>query len=447
MLTLAYTAATGATSYVIYRSVDNGSTFAQLATTTGVTYADNNLTNGNNYCYQVASVNSVGTGSPTASVCGIASASFLVTNLTVTATSANVLTINYTAVANAISYVIKRSTSGAAYTQLATPTATTYTDSGLPTGTNYCYTVAAVFASGVAQDSSPICATSTTNFPVTGITVTPSTSTSLIIAYSPVSTATSYVLKRSVAGAAYTQLATPTATTYTDPGLTNNVNYCYTVAAVFPGGTGPDRSPVCATAVNTVVPVTVANFGFETPSTTTYVYNPTGASWTFVPQTGTTGSGVATNNSGFTSGDANAPQGTQIGFIQNTAYIYQSITGLTAGQTYEIIVAASQRQNKSGGQIGQTVDIRVDGTTIATLSPPQAAKTYSDYTATFTATSTSHRIGFYGTNLLANGTYPDNYLFVDNIRLLTFPPGASTSSTPQYVWTVNAVGTLTRSDS
>ncbi len=47
--------------------------------------------------------------------------------------------------------------------------------------------------------------------------------------------------------------------------------------------------------------ITVPNSGFEAPVTSTFVYNPTGGSWTF-DKLSPGGSGISANNSGFTSG-------------------------------------------------------------------------------------------------------------------------------------------------
>jgi len=55
-----------------------------------------------------------------------------------------------------------------------------------------------------------------------------------------------------------------------------------------------------------------SNSGFETPSTSTFIYNPAGAVWTFSAQSGSSGSGIACNGSLFTSGNPAAPQGVQV---------------------------------------------------------------------------------------------------------------------------------------
>src|SRR5262249_18304162 len=69
----------------------------------------------------------------------------------------------------------------------------------------------------------------------------------------------------------------------------------------------------------------VQDAGFESPNVGTgswgdFQYNPTGTRWNF-----TGSAGVAGNGSGFTSGNPNAPEGTQVGFLQGTGALTQSV--------------------------------------------------------------------------------------------------------------------------
>ncbi len=62
--------------------------------------------------------------------------------------------------------------------------------------------------------------------------------------------------------------------------------------------------------------------GFELPPVGSgYAVDPAGSPWTF-----TGGAGVAGNGSGITSGNPNAPQGTQVGWLQNNGTISQTVT-------------------------------------------------------------------------------------------------------------------------
>jgi hypothetical protein len=349
--------------------------------------------------------------------------------LTAVQASPGAINVFWSASVGAASYLLKRSSNGGtSYTQIAAQTATSYFDSGLTNGTTYCYEVAAVNSGGTGTYSSAVCTSATAAFPVANLAVHQTATTQLTISYTGLSGATSYNIKSSVNGGTYFALTTTTGTSYNNAGLTNGSNYCYTVAAVFSTGTANASSPVCETVSASVASVTIPNYSFESPSTSSYFYGATGGSWTFTASSGSNGSGVTTNGSAFTSSNSNAPAGTQVGFIQGTGSIYQTITGLTAGTTYQVTVSMSQRQNSFSGQVGNTVDFRVNGTTITTFDPPQSSGAYADYTVTFTAPAANATVGFYGTNTLANGTYPDNTAFIDNVRVISLASIAVTNN-------------------
>ena len=143
-------------------------------------------------------------------------------------------TLNWTAVSNATSYIIKRSLSpGGPYTLVATGvTGTSYTDTGLTNGVTYYYTVIA--QSSLAQSAG---STQTSGIPVTpapaGLVVT-GWNTETYLSWTPVSGASSYNIKRSTtSGGPYTTVA-PGVTTasYSDTGLTNGTPYYYVVSAI-----------------------------------------------------------------------------------------------------------------------------------------------------------------------------------------------------------------------
>ncbi len=170
-----------------------------------------------------------------------------------------------------------------------------------------------------------------------------------------------------------------------------------------------DQNQFSFTGISFVSPgISVPNFSFEAPVTSTYIYNPSGGSWTFGGN-----AGVSANNSGFTSKNPPAPQGAQVAFVQRTGTISQGLGGFVPGTTYKVTFAAAQRGTQPGGGLGQTWNVTIDGTTIASYAPPLAATNYVDYTATFTATATSHTLAFIGTDL--NGG--DNTIFIDNVRV------------------------------
>src|SRR5208283_6050158 len=70
-----------------------------------------------------------------------------------------------------------------------------------------------------------------------------------------------------------------------------------------------------------------------------FQYRPTGSPWVFSGS-----SGISGNNSGFTSGNLPAPQGSQVAFIQGHGSFTQTVSTWTAG-SYEVTFDAAQRGN------------------------------------------------------------------------------------------------------
>ena len=150
---------------------------------------------------------------------------------------------------------------------------------------------------------------------------------------------------------------------------------------------------------------TVADSGFETPSLGPggYQYNPTGSSWIF-----SNGSGIAANGSILTSKNPNAPQGTQVAFLQGTGLMRQTIS--FAAGSYHISFDAAQRKgvNKSV----QNFQVLIDGHVVGTFTP--SGFKYKPYsTNSFTVSAGSHVLSFQG--LDSNGG--DNTAFIDVVSI------------------------------
>jgi len=159
-VTLTWTASTGATSYNIKRSVNNGGPFALIATSSSTTYTDASVTNGVTYFYVVSSQGSDGEGvdSPQTSAQPTAPTVAPGIPLNVVATPGDAqISLTWSTSTNAASYRVKRaSVSGGPYIQIATPTTTAYTDAPLTNGTTYYYVISAVNAVGESADSTPV---------------------------------------------------------------------------------------------------------------------------------------------------------------------------------------------------------------------------------------------------------------------------------------------------
>ena len=151
----------------------------------------------------------------------------------------------------------------------------------------------------------------------------------------------------------------------------------------------------------------VANSGFETPVTTSYIYNPTGGSWTFAGN-----SGVQTNGSAW--GASPAPEGTQTAFLQGNptqgptvGSVTQSVNFSTAG-TYTISFQAARRS----GQI-QPVAVSVDGTQVGSTLTPSSNSFGLLTSASFTISTT----GNHTIKLAATVNTGDNSTFVDQVAI------------------------------
>ena len=170
-------------------------------------------------------------------------------------------------------------------------------------------------------------------------------------------------------------------------------------------------------AVSTSSVPTVGDSGFETVNVgNSFAIDPTGSAWTFSGVAGN-GSGVSGNNSPFTSGNPNAPQGTQVGYLQTKGTITQSVAGWAAG-TYTVSFDAAQRGNN--GTSVEDFEVLIDGVVVGTFKPTSSS--YQVYTTgPFTVTAGSHAIEFLGLDT-AGG---DNTVFLDAVSI-----AVSTSSVP-----------------
>ena len=122
--------------------------------------------------------------------------------------------------------------------------------------------------------------------------------------------------------------------------VTNNTTYYYVVRRCpAMASRAPNSSEVSATPQWHPLSGDRSNPGFETPSISTYEYNPSGGSWKFTAQSGSTGSGISANGSAFTTA-IRRPQGSPGSVSQGTATISQTVFGLIAGAIYQVAFSA-----------------------------------------------------------------------------------------------------------
>jgi hypothetical protein len=275
---LTWAASSGATGYYLKRSTTSGSE-TQIAALSATTYADNAVTNGTKYFYVVSAYDSYGqsANSSEASATPVAPPPPAApTGLQATAGNTQV-SLNWTASTGATGYHVKRSTTnGTGYIQISAPTTTNYTDTGLTNGTTYYYVVSAINAAGEGANSAQASATpavpASPPAAPTGLQATAG-NTQVNLAWSASTGATSYHVKRSTTnGSGYTQIAAPTATNYTDTGLTNGTAYYYVVTALNSAGESGNSNQATATPANAVADVIITIDPTKTKLISPYIY-------------------------------------------------------------------------------------------------------------------------------------------------------------------------------
>jgi fibronectin type 3 domain-containing protein len=161
LVTLTWTASTGATGYNVKRATTSGGPYTQLAATSSPQYADSSVTNGTTYYYVVSALNAGGESANSAEVAAkpaIPTVPAAPANLAATAGDKQASLI-WSASTGATSYHVKRATTnGGPYTQIGAPTSTSYTDTSLTNDTNYYYVVSAINSAGESPNSAQVVA-------------------------------------------------------------------------------------------------------------------------------------------------------------------------------------------------------------------------------------------------------------------------------------------------
>jgi fibronectin type 3 domain-containing protein len=185
------------------------------------------------------------------------------------------VTLSWTASSGATSYHVKRATvTGGPYIQVAAPTAANDIDAGLANGTAYFYVVSALNSAGESANSIEVSAT--TILPVPAIPnglAAIAGDTQVTLSWTASAGATSYNLKRgSVSGGPYTTIASPTATSDTDTGLTNGTEYFYVVSAVNSAGQSANSASVNAAPAHSSADVTITVDPVHTQAISPWIY-------------------------------------------------------------------------------------------------------------------------------------------------------------------------------
>jgi hypothetical protein len=159
---LTWNASTGATSYNVGRGTGTGGPYTTISSPTTTSFTDAAVTNGTNYYYVVAAVNSAGTSANSTPVSAMPVAPAppaTPTGLAATAGNAQV-SLTWSASTGATSYNVGRGTvSGGPYSTSFSSATTGYTDTTAVNGTTYYYVVAAMNSAGTSANSGQVSAT------------------------------------------------------------------------------------------------------------------------------------------------------------------------------------------------------------------------------------------------------------------------------------------------
>jgi fibronectin type 3 domain-containing protein len=274
---LSWSAATddvGVTGYRVERCSGGGcATFLQVATATGTTYNDTSLTAATSYSYRVRAVDAAGNPGPSSNVSSATTPDTTPPSppgaLTANAVSSTQINLAWGAATDNVgvtAYRVERCTGAGCtvFAEIAAPTGTSFNDTGLTASTSYSYRVRAVDAAGNAGGFSN---TSSATTPDMSPPSVPGALTANAVSSSQINLSwgeatddvgvAGYRVERCVGAGCttFTQIATPTGTTYNDTGLTVSTTYIYRVRAVdAAGNAGPFSDGISATTPDTAPP-------------------------------------------------------------------------------------------------------------------------------------------------------------------------------------------------
>lgn len=266
------------TSYGIARSASSGTGFASIGSVGGnvlsFTDTDTALVKNTTYYYQVTANGSCSATAAQVSAttaCANPSAPAAPT----VANASGALTVTWAAVPGATAYTVYRSTSATGgYAAVSTnQTAATYSDTSLDNGTTYYYEVSASNANAQCSSAPSGAGSATTCKPLdapTGLARSVGTSGTVVLTWTAVSGAASYIVMRgSASGGPFTSVGTSTDTSFTNTGLTDDTSYYYVVASVAgSAGTCASANSTALLAIPRACQVLAASVNGYTLSTT-----------------------------------------------------------------------------------------------------------------------------------------------------------------------------------
>jgi len=463
-------------SYSVERCQGTGcSTFAQIASLTTTSYTDTGLAAGNTYSYRVRAQDSNGSLGPYSNVLSVTTTSTsggpsAPTNLTAAANRNGPMNLSWSPSTSSVGiadYQVFRcqGVGCANFAELGTATGTSYLDSNVLSGTTYSYEVRAVDNNGSYSPFSNIASNTTVGSqPPTApgnLTATPVSTTQINLSWTASTSSiglANYVVQRCQGAgcSSFSQIGTPTGTTFSDTGLVPATNYSYRVEAIdIEGNVSSFSNITTATTLSPAPTITYVQGNYSTPQTpqssVTVTYtaaqaagdlNVVAVGWN---DTTATVSSI-TDKSGNTYTLAVGPT-VRSGFGTQSIYYAKNIAAAAAGAntvTVTFSTAAVYPDIRileySGADPNNPVDVKVANTGNSTTSSSGSVTTTTASDLLFAAnlvgsTTTGPGAG-YTTRLL---TQPDEDIAEDRMVTATGSYSATAPITPSNPWIMQLV--------
>ena len=225
-VTVKWETVNGADSYLVFRKTSGGS-WKQLGTASGTTYSDTSASSGTTYFYTVRAVS--GSYKSSYDTNGKSVLYLSAPAISGASNAAGNITVKWSAVTGASSYIVYRKTTGS-WKQIGTTTGTSYKDTSVDSGTSYTYTVRAV--SGSVKSGYDTVGCSIEYLSVPALSNADVQSGQITVRWEAVSGASEYTVYRKISGGSWKKIGTSVETTFTDTSVTAGTTYYYTVRAV-----------------------------------------------------------------------------------------------------------------------------------------------------------------------------------------------------------------------
>lgn len=232
---LSWDSSSGASAYVVYRDTDgNGYSLRELQTTSSTSLDDYDIKPGHTYIYVVKAKRDSEL-SPASSQVKALTPPEAPYQVSAKVESGRSVSLSWSSVSNASTYVVMRSTESAEYgmRELTTTSSTYYSDSDVQDGKAYYYVVKAKSDNGALSAASK---SATAVLPLAApqsVTASASSSQEIRLSWDSVSGADSYVILRDTdsGGYSYREVGTSSSSYYSDSGVEPGKTYYYVVVA------------------------------------------------------------------------------------------------------------------------------------------------------------------------------------------------------------------------